>query len=398
MVTEHTNTTPFTPPFDLSFVQQQLAYRLGSIWIEELAGTFEDFHVVQKSFLKEGKLCIDLLFPTFALQKEAELVQKANQIVLDVLPLLFPVEINVYADVKPVTKQSIFNPGISDVRNILLVASGKGGVGKSTVASNLAVALARLGCRVGLVDADVYGPSIPGMFGIVEQEPIQAFQAEGVKEPFMVPLTRYGIRLMSIGFLVDTSQPMIWRGPMIASASMQMFQQVAWGDLDYLVVDLPPGTGDIQLTISQRLSIAGAIVVSTPQQVALADVKRAKAMFDRVNIPVLGVVENMSYFVCGNCQTKHDVFTHGGARTMAMESDLPFLAEIPLEPHVREGSDGGKPSVLQQPESISGKAFFQLAHEVAIRLAKMAIQNPHRADPNPQVQQKKAKKGLPVLA
>lgn len=252
---------------------------------------------------------------------------------------------------------------LKNVKQIILVASGKGGVGKSTVAANMAAALHKLGYKVGLCDMDVYGPSIPTLFTITEEPK--------AGDNFLYPLIANGLKLMSIGYLVDADQAMIWRGPMLHSAIRQFLTQVAWGDLDYLVLDLPPGTGDVQLSISQTVNATGAVVVSTPQALALADVIRAKSMFDKVNVPILGVVENMAYFRAPDTGFIYDLFGRGGAKQMAERMELNFLAEVPMEIHVRELSDRGTPVAWARPESDSGKAFFSLARNVA-KLAPVA--------------------------
>lgn len=340
--------------------------------------------------IQDGKWVINLVLPTFGLKSEPEIAAAVKKTTYLSKSDDLDVTLNVFADVKPATTQSLNKSGVSDVRNIVLVASGKGGVGKSTVASNLAVSLARMGCRVGLLDADVYGPSVPMMFGIPADVEIKGVRTDQFEETFMIPVEKHGLKLMSIGFLVDTSSAMIWRGPMIASASMQMFNNVAWGDLDYLVVDMPPGTGDIQLTISQRVAVAGVVIVSTPQDVALADVVRAKAMFDKVNIPSLGVVENMSYFVCDGCDKRHEIFTHGGVQKAAQRLEIPFLGEIPIEIGVRQGSDEGMPAALKDVGLVA-RAFKELAHEVATRLAKAALEpTATRAAPSISVSGKRA--------
>ena len=261
---------------------------------------------------------------------------------------------------------------IPGVKNVILVASGKGGVGKSTVASNLAVGLAQTGAQVGLLDADMYGPSMPTMFGVPADVRPSSIPGKTPERPMMVPLQRFGIKLVSMGFLVDSTTPMIWRGPMLASASMQLFKEVFWEELDYLVVDLPPGTGDIQLTIAQQVAVSGAVIVSTPQDVALADVIRAKAMFDKVKIPSLGVIENMSYFVCDNCDKRHEIFTSGGAEQAAKKLGLPFMGAIPLESVVRAGGDIGAPVIVQSPETASAQAMQAIVRETATSLALRA--------------------------
>jgi ATP-binding protein involved in chromosome partitioning len=257
---------------------------------------------------------------------------------------------------------------VPGARNIILFASGKGGVGKSTVATNVAAALGNLGANVGLLDADIYGPSIPTMFGVRETPQVAPGGAK------LMPIHQHGLKLMSIGFIVDPKEAMTWRGPMLNGALIQFMRDVEWGDLDYLVLDLPPGTGDVQLTIAQNVKVSGAVLVSTPQDVALADVVRAKAMFDRVGIPSLGVVENMSWFECTNCGTQHHLFAHGGVARLAKELGMPLLGEIPLELGVRESGDRGRPEVLSNPESGGAKTFFQLARRLATELAKQAHQ------------------------
>ncbi len=239
------------------------------------------------------------------------------------------------------------------IKNLILVASGKGGVGKSTVAVNLALALKDRGYKTGLLDADVYGPSIPTMLG-----PAARPETDG---KHLFPIEKHGLKLISMGYLVDPEVAMIWRGPMLASAATQFVTDVEWGELDYLVFDLPPGTGDIQLTLAQKFKVTGAVLVTTPQEVALADVRRAKTMFDKVHIETLGLVENMSYFVCPNCSTRHEIFSHGGGERGAKAMGIDFLGRVPLEPKVREGGDAGTPVLLSAPDSQSAKAFTEIA-------------------------------------
>ena len=253
---------------------------------------------------------------------------------------------------------------IEGVAHVVAVASGKGGVGKSTVAVNLAVALAQEGARVGLIDADVYGPNVPVMMGVREQP----FQKDGK----ILPLVAHGVKLMSMGFLVDPETPVIWRGPMLHGVMQNFTRDVDWGTLDYLIIDLPPGTGDVQLSLAQQVPLAGAVIVATPQQVALDDAQKAIAMFQKLEVPVLGMVENMSYFVCPSCDARHEIFSHGGARQKAEAMGLPFLGAIPIHPSVRQAGDAGTPVLVTAPDSPEAEAFRALARQVAARLSIQA--------------------------
>jgi len=248
---------------------------------------------------------------------------------------------------------------VEGVRNIIAIASNKGGVGKSTVASNLAVALARLGARVGLLDADITGPNIPTMMGVP-----QGIHVEGgglrVEE-------RHGVKLCSIGFVLPRGTPVVWRGPMIGTAVRQLLHDIDWGELDYLLIDLPPGTSDASMSMSMEAPISGVVIVSTPQDVALEDAAKAVAMFEKLNVPVFGVVENMSYFVCPHCNERTDIFGHGGARQAADDLGLEFLGELPLDPDTRRGGDAGTPIVAAAPESAQARAFLDVAKQVAAR-------------------------------
>lgn len=394
---EANTTSEIQPENPLSI---QIRAACASIVIPELGRSLAELGCLPPALIDGRQVTVNLVLPTFALPSEPQIALAVKTAAQSVLPARMTMTLNVYANVKAATTQSIFIPKVADVRNVILVASGKGGVGKSTIATNLAVSLARSGCQVGLLDADVYGPSIPTMFGIDPAQKIEGIKGEK-GETIMLPIEKHGVKLMSIGFLVDTEAAMVWRGPMIASASMQMFQQVAWGNLDYLIVDMPPGTGDIQLTIAQKVAVAGAVVVSTPQDVALADVVRAKSMFDRVKIPILGVVENMSYFICDGCDKRHEIFTHGGAKKSAERMSLKFLGEIPLEVNLREGSDRGLPAAFKAKSSAAGY-FDAISQQVAIDIARAAI---NRAE-NPELPTisitgsetpAPKKKGLPIL-
>jgi ATP-binding protein involved in chromosome partitioning len=252
---------------------------------------------------------------------------------------------------------------LSGVKNIIAVASGKGGVGKSTISVNMAVALAKDGAKVGLVDTDIYGPSIPTMFNINERPNINTQRR-------IIPLEKYGVKLLSMGFLVDQDQAVVWRGPMVSSAVKQFLTEAEWGELDYLVMDLPPGTGDIQLTIVQSVPLTGAVVVSTPQDVALDDARKAVAMFRKVNVPVLGIVENMAYFTPPDMpDKKYYIFGQGGARRLAEKLDVPFLGEVPLEERVRSGSDSGLPVVIEDESSPASEALVSISQRTAQQIS-----------------------------
>ena len=250
---------------------------------------------------------------------------------------------------------------VPGVKNIIAVGSGKGGVGKSTVTVNLAVALAKAGARVGLMDADVYGPNVPLMMGVTGRP-----HAENNR---IQPISKHGVRIMSMGFLTEEDTPVIWRGPMLHNVIQQFVRQVDWGELDYLLVDLPPGTGDVQLSLTQTVPLMGAVVVSTPQDVALQDARKAILMFRQVRVEILGIIENMSYFQCPHCNKRTDIFSHGGGEATARKYDVPFLGEVPLDVAVRTGGDKGKPIVLGDSGSPASKAFLDIAGNVAAQVS-----------------------------
>ena len=249
---------------------------------------------------------------------------------------------------------------IPNVKYVIAVSSGKGGVGKSTVAANLAVALSQLGAKVGLMDADIYGPNIPMMMSVTKPPE----QRDGKIEP----AESHGVRLISMGFFVPEETAVVWRGPMVHTAIQQFFRDVQWGELDYLLVDLPPGTGDAQLTISQVVPLCGAVTVTTPQEVALHDVRKGLMMFQKVNVPLLGLIENMSYFECGHCGTRSEIFSHGGGERAAEKLGIPFLGRIPIDPAIRAGGDTGTPIVVADPASPQAAAFKDIAAKLAERI------------------------------
>jgi len=251
---------------------------------------------------------------------------------------------------------------IPGVQHVVAVASGKGGVGKSTVAANLAVSLGRLGHRVGLLDADIYGPSVPMMFGVSGRPVVQGDRIQ--------PVEKYGIKLMSLGFLLDVDTPVIWRGPMVMRAIEQLLGDVDWGPLDFLIVDLPPGTGDAQLTLSQRVPLSGAVIVTTPQDIALIDARKGLAMFEKVAVPVIGIIENMSTFVCPHCGEKTDVFKRGGGERTAEILGCAFLGRIPLDPAIVAGGDEGEPIVVSQTDGPHSQAFAAVAEAVTIEVTR----------------------------
>jgi ATP-binding protein involved in chromosome partitioning len=259
-------------------------------------------------------------------------------------------------------------PGIPGVRHIIAVASGKGGVGKSTTAVNIALGLKALGLSIGILDADIYGPSIPRLMGISGRP--QQLDGKLIK-----PMENFGLRNMSMGYLVDEGTAMIWRGPMIQSALLQMLREVAWGDLDVLVVDMPPGTGDAQLTMAQQVPLSGAVIVSTPQDLALIDARKGIAMFQKVEVPLLGLVENMSHFICPNCGTSHDIFGHGGARAEAEKIGVPFLGEVPLAMTIRENSDAGTPVTVSAPDGPHAGVYREIAEKVWQQLSGDGVAN-----------------------
>lgn len=260
------------------------------------------------------------------------------------------------------------------VRNIIGVAAGKGGVGKSTVAVNLACALMKTGARVGILDADIYGPNVPLMLGLMGQQPqmIGRKDSQGNDVDMIVPLERDGLRVMSMGFLISEDQPVMWRGPMLNSALRQFLSQVDWGELDYLVVDLPPGTGDIHISLIQMVKITGIVHVTTPQDVALQDVRKGIAMYQSQGVPLLGIIENMSYFECPCCNERTNIFSHGGGEALSRQYNIPFLGELPLAVEVREGGDAGAPVVMAKPESPHAMKFLEMAEQLA---ARVSVQN-----------------------
>lgn len=298
------------------------------------------------------------LFPA-----KAKLRETAREALLRV-PGVAAAEISLESEI-PKARSAEGKQPLPGIANIIAVSSGKGGVGKSTVAVNLAVALAQYGARIGLLDTDVYGPNVPIMVG-VNQEP-------SVRGQKLLPLEAHGIKIMSVGFLNRGDRPVVWRGPMLHTAVRQFLYDVEWGDLDYLIVDMPPGTGDVQLSLAQLVPVQGAVLVTTPQEVAMADVRKAFNMFEQVHIPVLGIVENMSYFVCPNCSEKHEIFGSGGGQELASRFNTNLLGQVPLSLSVREGGDIGVPIVVGDPDSPQALVFKQIADKAATQVSLLML-------------------------
>ena len=313
---------------------------------------------IVKDIRLEGGRCVVAMELTTSDPKVGEEIRRLSELALRALPGIGMVEVSLSVKGVPATPGK--PTGLKNLRRSLAVGSGKGGVGKSTVAVNLALALAKLGDTVGLLDCDIYGPSVPLMMG--------AKESPTVKDEKLVPVESLGIKLMSIGFLMDPNSPVIWRGPLIAQAIQQFIHEVAWGPLDWLVVDLPPGTGDAQLSLCQTLPLTGAVMVTTPQEVALLDVRKAAAMFQKVNVPILGVIENMSYFLCPSDGKRYDLFGSGGGEREAKRLGVPLLGQVPIEMAIREGGDAGQPVVHAAPASASAKVFLAAARALKERL------------------------------
>jgi ATP-binding protein involved in chromosome partitioning len=328
-----------------------------------------DLHkdIVTLGFVKEVRIdggqvdfTIELTTPACPVKDQMKAEAEAR---VAALPGVVAARAKMTADVK--ARGGFGRQAVPGVRNILAVGAGKGGVGKSTTSVNLAVALRMKGARVGLMDADVYGPNIPQMLGIADPPEVS-------DDKKMIPPEAHGVKVISMGMLVPPDQAVIWRGPMLHGAVQQFMRDVAWGELDYLVVDLPPGTGDVSLSMAQSVPVAGAVVVTTPQDVSVADVRKAVGMFRQLSIPILGVVENMSYFLCGHCQERTDIFGTGGGRRMAEELKIPLLGEVPIDTRVRSGGDTGQPIAIAAPDAPAAQALSEIAGKVA---AQISIQN-----------------------
>jgi len=333
-----------------------------------------DLHrdIVSLGFIKDlkvdaGRVAFTIELTTPACPVKDQMRDQARAAVMAV-PGVASVDVQMSARVREAVTAEGTRQQVPGVKNIIAVGACKGGVGKTTVAVNLAIALAKCGSKVGIIDADIYGPNVPIMLGMKSQ-----LTTDGQK---MVPAEKYGLQVISMGFLTGDDAPIIWRGPMLHGALQQFFREVAWRNLDYLIVDLPPGTGDVSLSLSQTVPVAGAIVVTTPQQVSLADSRRAVAMYKKLNIPALGVIENMSYFVCTSCQHESDIFGHGGGERMAAELGIPFVGRVPIYQPIREGGDSGVPLMIAEPESPAARAFMAAAERTAAQVSIASYNRP----------------------
>ena len=346
--------------------EQQILKALSKVIDPDLKKDLVSLNMIQNLSVEGKTVSFDLVLTTPACPFKDSMKRACIQAIHTDVDAEAEVEVKISSNVSSRRKENeVVLPG---VKNIIAVASGKGGVGKSTVAANLAVALAMSGARVGLVDADIYGPSIPLMFDVMHERPANV-DIDG--KPMIVPVHKHGVSLLSIGFFVDPSKALVWRGPMASGALQQLFSDADWGKLDYMVIDMPPGTGDIHLTLVQTLPVTGAVIVSTPQQVALADARKGVSMFrqESINVPVLGLVENMSYFTPGELpENKYYIFGKNGCKKLAEEMNIPFLGEIPIVQSICESGDNGVPAVLNTT-SPEAKAFVQLAENVAQQLA-----------------------------
>lgn len=343
--------------------QDHVLQALSQVKDPELGRDIVSLGMVQDLVVREGAVSFTLVLTTPACPLKDRIEQDIRA-ALAKIPGIQQINLTWGAMVRP--SPTLGSAGLTGIKNVVAVGSGKGGVGKTTVSVNIAVALARDGAKVGLMDADIYGPNVPLMLGVKSLPPFQ--------EHKLVPAQAHGLEIMSMGFLLKDDEPVVWRGPMLHGAIQKFLREVAWGALDYLVVDLPPGTGDVQLSLSQMIPLTGAVVVTTPQDVALLDVKKALAMFQKVKVPILGIVENMSTFVCPHCRTETPIFRHGGGRAAAAQWHLPLLGEIPLVPRVCEAGDAGTPVVAAEPASAVAQAFVQVARQVAARVSVINAQ------------------------
>ncbi len=350
----------------MSYTTDQIKQALSHVNDPDLKKDLVSLNMIENIKIEGTTVSFDLVLTTPACPMKNMMKNDCINAIKEYVDANAIVDVNLTS--KVTTKRNTDDEFLKNIKNIIAVASGKGGVGKSTVAVNLAVALANTGAKVGLVDADIYGPSIPLMFNATNEKP-KAFESDGKTK--IVPIEKYGVKILSIGFFVDPAKALVWRGPMASGALKQLFSDGDWGELDYMVIDLPPGTGDMHLTMVQTVPVTGAVIVSTPQQVAIADVIKATSMFeqDGINIPILGMVENMSYFTPAELpDNKYYLFGKDGCKKLAEQLNVPLLSQIPIVQSISESGDSGVP-VACNPDSIEGKAFMQLAENVAQQIA-----------------------------
>ncbi len=351
-------------------IKDQILESLSSIQLLELNKNIIELNYVKINIIKNTHLDINVILPSMALPSKNNILKMINQ-KINGIKNKYSISLTLTSNVLSASKQgSLIKENLYNIKNIILVVSGKGGVGKSTVASNLAITLGSLGCKVGLLDADIYGPSIPTIWGIKSSENIVGIKTD--KNPIMLPIKKNNIKLMSIGFFAMKQDAVIWRGPMVSSALKQMMDTVAWGEIDYLIVDLPPGTGDIHISMIQNFPIAASLIVTTAQSIAFADVIRAKNMLDKFSVPLLGYIENMSYFKCNKCLSKHPIFFTPKGKKLLEELNIDLLGRIPLFSSITQKMDEG---VLIKPEISSevSKIFFNIAYKIVLSLIKSSL-------------------------
>ncbi len=347
---------------------KELQERIESLELPLIGGALGDYARVEIADQPRLSVSVQFAFPAAPLAAELDTKIRA---LIDDLGIAGTPLLAIESKVKPHAVRSGMKP-LPGAANIIAVASGKGGVGKSTTAVNIALALSLAGARVGILDADIYGPSQPRMLGLRDAHPVSH---DGTT---MEPLTAHGVETMSIGFLVDEKEPMVWRGPMVTQALNQILTQTNWGNLDYLIVDMPPGTGDIQLTLSQRVPVSGALIVTTPQDIALLDAHKGLKMFEKVGIPVLGIIENMSTHICSGCGHEEAIFGSGGGARLGAECNVPVLGQLPLDLGIREQADGGHPSVAANPDGPIAQAYLACALRMAAELSRQRVEHAHK--------------------
>ncbi|HEX2913960.1 MAG TPA: Mrp/NBP35 family ATP-binding protein [Chloroflexia bacterium] len=356
---------------DVQISREDVLKALGTVQEPELGGDLVSRGMIRNLSIEGTRIAFTIVLTTPACPLKNVMQKQSEEAIHKYVPGVTEIKINWDSDVSVARRGGATGtsepatPLLPGVKNIIAVSSGKGGVGKSTVSVNLAVALAQEGAKVGLLDADIYGPNIPIMFGVEEKPRL-------IGDNRIAPIEKYGVKLMSIGFLVPPGSSMVWRGPMVHGALQQLMRDVEWGDLDYFIVDMPPGTGDAQLTMTQSVQLSGAVIVSTPQDVAFSDAIRGLGMFQQMHVPILGLIENMSYFVCPHCGMREDIFDHGNVRREAQRRNMNFLGEIPLQTAVRVGGDNGVPITISDPESPVSQAFHEAARNMAARISVLA--------------------------